>query len=739
MSSSKESTGNPPDAQEQKRSWWWLMIVPVVLLLFVAYQGGWLYLPSLPSLGADASLGLIFLTGLTAGGLSCVAVQGGLLATTIARREQLLLEEQSQATGHATPILLFLGAKLVAYTLLGALLGLFGSWISLSPTMRGWLQIFIGLFMLGMALQMLDVHPIFRYLVIQPPKKIQRFIRQSSKEDDALTPLFLGALTVFIPCGVTQAMQLLALGSGSATQGALIMFAFVLGTSPIFYLLGLATARLSSAWEGTFMQAAAIAIILMALYSMLAGSRLLGYQIGLGNPIEMADSSDSNIQATPIPILDDGAAQMTGIAASNLPPINADGYQDVKIAALNSGYEPTQLQLRAGVPARLTLVTNETYSCSRAFVIPALGVERVLAETGNETIELMPQEIGSIPFTCSMGMYSGVIEVVANDESPQLANQAPVQEASQAPVATVATGQEASQAPVATVATGQEASQEPVEESTQDEARDEANQEPQRIILTGFYEDQMQIFMMSSDGYEKLTDGPAENIHPTISPSGQWVAYTSRNEGALDIQLMSIDSRIVTSLTTHPSRDYQPIFSPDGSQIAFISDRDGEPDIWLMNVDGSEPRQLLNRESQQHLTGWHPDGQSLLFVDHEQNSLAIWKMNLTDGSITQLTDEGSINDGAVFSPDGQRIAFYSNRAGGLNLFTMAADGSDVQQLTNSEQQMIMPTYSPDGKWIIYGSPQWQGILKIPSTGGEASILVADIQGLPAGWAVVTGQ
>ncbi len=104
-------------------------------------------------------------------------------------------------------------------------------------------------------------------------------------------------------------------------------------------------------------------------------------------------------------------------------------------------------------------------------------------------------------------------------------------------------------------------------------------------------------------------------------------------------------------------------------------------------------------------------------------------MNLTDGSITQLTDEGSINDGAVFSPDGQRIAFYSDRAGGLNLFTMAVDGSDVQQLTNSEQQMIMPTYSPDGNWIIYGSPQWQGILKIPSTGGHASVLVADIQGL----------
>jgi len=736
MSSSKESTDNPHDAQQQKRSSWGLIIVPLVLLLFLAYQGGWLRLPTLPSLGADASLWLIFLTGLTAGGLSCVAVQGGLLATTIARREQLLLEEKlvltedgSQTTGHATPILLFLGAKLVAYTLLGALLGLFGSWISLSPAMRGGLQILIGLFMLGMALQMLDVHPIFRYLVIQPPKRIQRFIRQSSKADDAFTPLFLGALTVFIPCGVTQAMELLALGSGSATRGALIMFAFVLGTSPIFYLLGLATARLSSAWEGTFMRAAAIAILVMALYSMLAGSRLLGYQIGLGNPIEVADSGDSSdsiIRATPIALLDDGATQMTGLAARNLPQINSDGYQEVKIAALNSGYEPTLLRLRAGVPARITLVTNETYSCARAFVIPALGVERVLSETGDETIELMPQEVGSIPFTCSMGMYTGVIEVVANDEPPtQLANQAPA-----------AIEETANQA----------TEQEPVQDSTQESALDDAKAVRERIILTASDQDRMQIFMMSPDGYEKLTDGPTENFHPTISPDGSWVAYTSRHESNLNIQLMSIDSRIVKPLSTgsrteHASRDYQPTFSPDGSQIAFISDRDGDPDIWLMNVDGSDPRQLLNRASDQHLGGWHPDGQSLLFVDHnhEQNTFAIWKMNLTDGTLAQLTHQASINDAPVFSPDGQRIAFYSDRAGGLNLFTMAADGSDIQQLTKGEEQLIMPTYSPDGKWIIYGSPQWQGILKIPSTGGHATILAADIQGLPAGWVTVAGN
>ncbi|MGB0386937.1 MAG: sulfite exporter TauE/SafE family protein, partial [Ardenticatenaceae bacterium] len=381
------------------------------------------------------------LTGLTAGGLSCVAVQGGLLATTIARREQLLLEEKSQSTGHATPILLFLGAKLVAYTLLGALLGLLGSWISLSPTMRGWLQILIGLFMLGMALQMLDIHPIFRYLVIQPPKRIQRFIRQSSKADDAFTPLFLGALTVFIPCGVTQAMELLALGSGSATQGALIMFAFVLGTSPIFYLLGLATARLSSAWEGTFMRVAATTIAIMALYSILGGTRLLGVVVPTfaasdsvvaeANLAPTTESEASNVASDeqlfatspdllaapansgpPTEIFDTTQPWLQGGATGQANVEPSGGIQEVTINVQEARYVPERIQMKAGVPARLTLITDNIYTCARAFVIPAFNVQKLLPATGSEVVEFTPTQPGKIPFMCSMGMYGGFIEVV---------------------------------------------------------------------------------------------------------------------------------------------------------------------------------------------------------------------------------------------------------------------------------------------------------------------------------------
>src|SRR5215207_2298824 len=163
--------------------------------------------------GTMSQLILAFITGITTGGLSCLAVQGGLLASSLAhqieqdylwqaahaeRKKQRGKKTQAQPrTSTAIPILLFLVAKITAYTSLGALLGLLGSYLTLSPATRAVLMILIGVFMLGNALRMFNVHPIFRYFSIAPPKFITRYIRRTAKGTDTVTPLFLGALTVF--------------------------------------------------------------------------------------------------------------------------------------------------------------------------------------------------------------------------------------------------------------------------------------------------------------------------------------------------------------------------------------------------------------------------------------------------------------------------------------------------------------------------------------------------------------
>ncbi len=390
---------------------------PVILIMlgivFVAVAIGLAVLQSNPNsiniannTGTMSQLIVAFVTGLTTGGLSCLAVQGGLLASSLAHQiEQDYVEQAAYRKTHtrsksqvpvrsssALPIFLFLIAKLVAYTLLGALLGLLGSYLTLSPTVRAFLMIAIGIFMVGNALRMFNIHPIFRYFSIEPPKLITRYIRRTAKGTDTFTPIFLGALTVFIPCGVTQAMMAAALGTGSIVIGAALMFAFILGTSPVFFVVAYLTTELGAGLEKFFMRFVAVVVLILGLVTMNGGLNVLGSPLSLQNLTGGLRPSNSQSVSE----------------AELAQPIAANGILLLQVE--NDGYFPHTLKASAGKDITLNLVTNKTYSCSRDFVIPALGFYQLLPDTGTVQVSVPAQEKGStLYFTCSMGMYTGRI------------------------------------------------------------------------------------------------------------------------------------------------------------------------------------------------------------------------------------------------------------------------------------------------------------------------------------------
>ncbi len=127
---------------------------------------------------------LIFLTGLTTGGLSCLAMQGGLLASVITNQKEIL--SQNNQKPHVKDwqlVAMFLVAKLITHTIFGLLLGSLGSVISLSLEVRLFFQIFTAVFMFSTAMNLLNVHPFFRKFAIQPPKFIYKYLCANSISD----------------------------------------------------------------------------------------------------------------------------------------------------------------------------------------------------------------------------------------------------------------------------------------------------------------------------------------------------------------------------------------------------------------------------------------------------------------------------------------------------------------------------------------------------------------------------
>lgn len=86
-----------------------------------------------------------------------------------------------------------------------------------------------------------------------------------------------------------------------------------------------------------------------------------------------------------------------------------DGIQYITIDA-KGGYSPKISSAKAGIPTKLIVKTNGTYDCSASLVIRSLGYQKILSQTGEETIDIGTPKAG-IPLqgVCGMGMYNFLI------------------------------------------------------------------------------------------------------------------------------------------------------------------------------------------------------------------------------------------------------------------------------------------------------------------------------------------
>ncbi|MFN2495116.1 MAG: sulfite exporter TauE/SafE family protein [Pseudonocardiaceae bacterium] len=357
------------------------------------------------------NLAAVLLTGLFAGGVSCAAVQGGLLAGLITRqrtttpptaaavaagrrRSRTVTLERRTAVQRLgddlTPVGGFLAGKLVSHTVLGALLGALGGAVQLSASARTMLQLLAGALIIVFGLAQLGV-PGFRTIVIEPPLSWMRLVRNRSRSQSALAPGLLGAATVLIPCGVTLSVEALALTSGSAVSGAATMAVFVLGTGPLFALLGYAARRAATAWRGRLALGTGFVVVAMGLYTFNGGLELAGSPLAA-----------SRIATTIIP--ESSPADTSTVSTMG-------GRQQVMITASTGSYSPRNVQIRAGLPTTLVVRSEDAQGCVRSFLVPSRGVDEVLPEQGETRIDLGVLPPGQVAYSCGMGMYTGTITV----------------------------------------------------------------------------------------------------------------------------------------------------------------------------------------------------------------------------------------------------------------------------------------------------------------------------------------
>ena len=97
--------------------------------------------------------------------------------------------------------------------------------------------------------------------------------------------------------------------------------------------------------------------------------------------------------------------------AAPAPVAPSGDVQTIQMSTSGALYSPSVITAKLGQTVRLVAVDGALSGCARALVVPAFNVRKVFMPSDN-VVEFTASQKGSFPFSCSMGMYRGTINVI---------------------------------------------------------------------------------------------------------------------------------------------------------------------------------------------------------------------------------------------------------------------------------------------------------------------------------------
>lgn len=322
-----------------------------------------------PTIESTVELPFLFVIGLLTS-VHCIAMCGGINLTqsvaSVQKKEKTLKTQLLYNTG-----------RVISYTLIGGIVGAFGSVLSFNGFMKGIVAVIAGILMLIMALRMLGVFKSLRKLRLPIPKKLAvgyaKLIRGRSS-------FFVGLLNGLMPCGPLQSMQLYALSTGSFLTGALSMLLFSLGTVPLMFGFGFLSGKLNVRYTKQLLTVSAVLIFIMGLSMLTNGLSLSGVSV----PQAVSEQPKEAVMSGDI--------------------------QTVTTEVDYGNYEP--LRVKSGVPVEWTIIVpkGKLNGCNGEIIVPTYDIDVKLHE-GENLVTFTPEQTGSVPYSCWMGMIKSSVIV----------------------------------------------------------------------------------------------------------------------------------------------------------------------------------------------------------------------------------------------------------------------------------------------------------------------------------------
>ena len=205
------------------------------------------------------------------------------------------------------------------------------------------------------------------------------------------------------------------------------------------------------------------------------------------------------------------------------------------------------------------------------------------------------------------------------------------------------------------------------------------------------------------------------------------IVFESNRDGKLEIYRMNADGSAQTRLTNNPATDNVPSISPDGTKVAFSSDRDGKlrhlrdehrrhrphaADDRRGHRASSPPGRPTARRS--------PTRQQHRAVRHLRHRTPTARARWT--SPTTPPNEAS----ASWSPDGTQLAFMSDRDGQRR--GLPSERGRLRNADAADERARIATADPTGRLTGRRSPSSASAPEAPAAGSVWTINASDGSG-----------
>jgi len=243
----------------------------------------------------------------------------------------------------------------------------------------------------------------------------------------------------------------------------------------------------------------------------------------------------------------------------------------------------------------------------------------------------------------------------------------------------------------------------------------------------------------AAEGSDKKRSLPLEGSTEKLSfttDQGTWLSLDITPDGQSiilehlgDIYKLPISGGKAERILGGLAFESQPRVSPDGQWLAFISDRDGAINLWVSKIDGSDARKLTSESSGRLVSpDWTIDSQYVIVTDAlKKDALLMFHRDGGEGlrlgpepdetSEEADPDEGSQGNGlrgvgVHVAPDGRYLYLAVPAAGidapapqlsRIEIGRIDLLTGEASQVTQTVRGAVRPAVSPDGRFLAYAT------------------------------------